>query len=234
MNKTLDSLMYKNSTKDNEEDNTGRFGTGFMTSHTLSRVVKIQAPFYQQTQNRLELQYIEAIVYREGRTDKQLGQEFVKMEQSKKIFKYDQNNFNHKWTSFTYQLKNELGIRSAELGLQSFHENIDKVLLFCNEINSIQINNEKPLLLSEIITKNLSYLIKTQTYFMHNQYNNNSSVTEKTINHKKFIVATFNEFSNDYSKKFAKDHEIDFKLKSFQFNIAFEIDANNQILDIFI
>lgn len=37
--RTLNSLMYRDSTKENDEDKTGRFGTGFMTSHTLSIIV---------------------------------------------------------------------------------------------------------------------------------------------------------------------------------------------------
>ena len=228
--KTLDSLMYKNSTKDTEEDNTGRFGTGFMTSHTLSRVVKIQAPFIHETQNNLTLQYIEATVYREGRTDKQLRQEFDKMEQSKKFYVYDQRNANHKWTIFTYELTNELGMSSAELGIQSFRENIVKVFLFCNEINSIQINEEKPLLFSECLCRKMDNLIDTRR-FTSSPFNCNSSVNEKTIDQRKFIVATFDEMSDEYSKKFANDHEIEYKLKSFQFSIAFEINSNNQIID---
>ena len=43
---TLNSLMYKYSSKmSGGDDKTGRFGTGFVTTHTLSRVVPIQAPF---------------------------------------------------------------------------------------------------------------------------------------------------------------------------------------------
>lgn len=44
-NETLNSLMYKYSSKNDKEESTGRFGTGFMTSHTLSRIVYIKAPF---------------------------------------------------------------------------------------------------------------------------------------------------------------------------------------------
>ena len=47
---------------------------------------------------------------------------------------------------------------------------------------------------------------------------------KKTINQRKFIVVTFDEVNDEYSKKFANDHEIEYKLKSIQFSIAFEIN----------
>ena len=85
-NETLDSLMYKITTKDDDENSTGRFGTGFMTSHTLSRVVVIHAPFLLHANDSWERSYIEATVFREGSSDKQLAQEFLEMEKSKKKF----------------------------------------------------------------------------------------------------------------------------------------------------
>ncbi|KAK8840183.1 hypothetical protein M9Y10_031127 [Tritrichomonas musculus] len=229
-NRTLDSLMYKNSTKESEDDNTGRFGTGFMTSHTLSRVVPINAPFLSYVNKKWELSYISAIVYREGSSDKQLKQEFLKMEKSKKCYKYDQNNEMHKWTIFQYQLTNDIGFQSAELGIQSFRDNIMEVLLFCEEINSIQLNNEDPIF-SSAVSKNNNL---TQTLVKQNIFTN-IQVVEKVIVYSKqrtFIVATVDDPNVEYSKKYSKDHDKDYSEKRLKCSIAFEIDSNRNIVDL--
>lgn len=62
-NNTLDYLMYRFSSK-GENDSTGRFGTGFMTTHTLSRIVKIEAPYIDFDGH---YKYLTATVFREGK-----------------------------------------------------------------------------------------------------------------------------------------------------------------------
>ena len=67
---------------------------------------------------------------------------------------------------------------SAELVIQNFRENNAKVFLFCSEIKSIQINDEKPLLFPECLCKKMDNLIDAQR-FTSSPFNCNSSVNEK-------------------------------------------------------
>lgn len=134
--------MYKCSSKDENDECTGHFGTGFMSTHSLSLIVQIQAPYLSQKENKLK--YVNATIYREGKNDRKLLEEFKKMESSRQFSEYDENNEEHKWTTFIYDLtKSNFGEQSANLGIESFRKNICKVLLLCNDINSIQLNNEE-------------------------------------------------------------------------------------------
>ena len=76
------ALLYKYSDgkKDNSES-TGRFGTGFLTTHSLSKVVNIEGPIFDQKGN---ICGFEVTMYRDGKNDKELIEGMNKMEKIKK------------------------------------------------------------------------------------------------------------------------------------------------------
>lgn len=194
-NETLYSLIYKYSSKNDREESTGRFGTGFMTSHTLSRIVYIKAPFLFKKNNSYELKRVETTVFREGSNEKQFREEFKKMEKSKKVLPYDLKNSNHKWTTFIYHL-NDKGIHSAKLGIQSLYKNIQKVFLLSDKINSIQVNNEESINISMIFTKLLK-ISKDQKY----------SIFKKKLKIKNSLLRLLRNPINDIQKNILKIKE---------------------------
>ena len=78
------ALLYKYSDgkKDNTES-TGRFGTGFLTTHSLSKVVNIEGPIIDEKGN---ICGFEVTMYRDGKNDKELIEGMNKMEKEKKFW----------------------------------------------------------------------------------------------------------------------------------------------------
>ena len=98
------ALLYKYSDgkKDNSES-TGRFGTGFLTTHSLSKVVNIEGPIYDQKGN---ICGFEVTMYRDGKDNDELIEGMRKTKEEKKFWR----NKNPRWTKFKYLLKRELNI----------------------------------------------------------------------------------------------------------------------------
>lgn len=222
-NDTLNSIMYKCSSKDENDECTGHFGTGFMSTHSLSLIVQIQAPYLSKKENQQDIKCVKATIYREGKNDKKLLEEFKKMEASRQFSEYDENNEEHKWTTFIYDLtKSNFGEQSANLGIESFRKNICKVLVFCNDINSIQLNDEEP--------------IFSPSNSLKQQINLDGNIIEiigksvKYINEEKFILISSEEINQDYSRRFAKMNDLDDLVeKQFKVRIAIQVDENNHI-----
>jgi len=112
--KTLYGLLYKYSKgkKDNSES-TGRFGTGFLTTHTLSKIVKISGDIILQDKTK----GFEITMYREGEGE-ELLEGLNKTEDSFQL--YDKPFV---WTTFEYLDKTERNKEAGRLGIQNFKEN---------------------------------------------------------------------------------------------------------------
>ena len=68
---TYYALIFKYSEgKKNNSESTGRFGTGFLTTHSLSKIVSISGPILDETKNKII--GFEVKMYRDGKTDKEL------------------------------------------------------------------------------------------------------------------------------------------------------------------
>lgn len=119
--------------------NTGRFGTGFLTTHLLSRVIDIKG--IVETSNK-ELYSFEFPLDRRGKTTKQLvpNIENAWKEFHRSVYKvnwgYDQSILN---TSFSYRLESEEQREIAEIGIKEFMDLIPFVLVFVPKIESVHI-----------------------------------------------------------------------------------------------
>lgn len=132
------STKERNELDRKEKKITGKFGTGFLTTHLLSKKVNVTGylcdedePLYQfnididrSSDNQLEI--IKSI----ERSCEQLNKNAVEV--TKEI---NENNFN---TCFTYEL-NALGIQTAKDGLNNLVASIAYVFAFVPEIKSITI-----------------------------------------------------------------------------------------------
>lgn len=132
------STKERNELDRKEKKITGKFGTGFLTTHLLSKKVNVTGylcdedePLYQfnididrSSDNQLEI--IKSI----EKSCEQLNKSAKEVTTS-----IDENNFN---TCFTYEL-NDLGIQSAKDGLNNLVASIAYVFAFVPEIKSITI-----------------------------------------------------------------------------------------------
>ena len=136
--KTLSALLYKFSeSKDNNSESIGRFGTGFLTTHSLSKTVKNSGNIMSGNKiNRFEV-----TMHREGEED-----ELLKGLNETKNSYCEFDDTSEEWTIYEYEAKTEKNKEAGRLGIQNFKENITKVMLFCPEIRSVKLNDNGKIL----------------------------------------------------------------------------------------
>ena len=184
---TLFALLYKYSEgKVNREESSGRFGTGFLTTHSLSKVVKVTGDIIQKIGEPTK--GFEIIMYREGK-DEELLSELKRTEDS-----YHTSSKCPGWTTFEYNAKTTRNKEAGKLGIQNFKDNIAKVMLFCPEIRSIELEDNGKLYsfsrgeIKENLFGNCKILILNQhegniiskrKFLYHNIEEQNIQLTEK-------------------------------------------------------
>jgi hypothetical protein len=135
----IDQISSKEVEEGQEIKKTGRFGTGFLTTHLLSRVIKIKG-ITGSTDG--DFHKFEFLLDRQGRTIAQLIPRITNSwkefnESIEKISpSYDKNCFN---TSFCYQLETEEQKRVAQIGVEEFSRLIPFVLAFIPKIGRVEI-----------------------------------------------------------------------------------------------
>lgn len=129
---SLFGLLYKFSSKDqNDISSTGRFGTGFLTTHTISKIVNIESD-YNDNGNILGFN---VTIYREGFEKEELLNGVKLMRES---LKFTNQPYNH--TKFIYKINTQKGKKAVELGSENILNNIVQTLLFLKHITKITYN----------------------------------------------------------------------------------------------
>lgn len=136
-------LINQISSKEMEEgqqtQKTGRFGTGFLTTYLLSRVIQVKGIL--ETENNIFSKF-EFPLDRQGKTTKKL---IPKIDNSWKEFEnslneidanYDKNQFN---TSFCYHLETDKQKEIAKIGVEEFSKLVPFVLAFIPKIVRVEI-----------------------------------------------------------------------------------------------
>ena len=134
----INQISSKEVQKGEQTKKIGRFGTGFLTTHLLSKAIKIKGIL--ETANG-EFYKFKFLLDRQGGTTSEL---VPKIESSwrdfnaslEKINNYDKNNLN---TSFRYHLNTEEQKKIARIGAEEFSKLVPFVLVFVPEINSVKI-----------------------------------------------------------------------------------------------
>lgn len=153
-------LINQISSKEVEEgqksNRVGRFGTGFITTHLLSKVVQVKG--IVQTLNN-EFHKFEFPLDREGTTTAILAPKIETTWQhfhqsTEKVFSIDISQFN---TVFTYPIANEKQSEIAKRGIDEFNRLIPYVLAFIPKIGQVTIVNG-----NEVTT------LKRQSHLLHN------------------------------------------------------------------
>lgn len=135
----LDLITQISSKQSSKEKKTGKFGTGFMSTHLLSDIVQIKGSFVQDHYKYTPLEFT---VDRSGseysdiknKTKSMLEQlNFISSNQKESQEKYDD-------TKFIYLIEDEDIRVAVEEGIEDLKETIPYVLTFNENINSITFN----------------------------------------------------------------------------------------------
>ena len=143
--KTYLALLYKYSEgKSNNTESTGRFGTGFLTTHSLSKVVQMEGPIIDEDGTLCEFF---VTMYRDGKNNDELIEGMKRMENEKKFWR----NRNPRWTKFSYILKTKRNKESSILGANNFQNNIILTMLFNQKFNRVTLKYKEINLIYEKI-----------------------------------------------------------------------------------
>ena len=135
----INQISSKEVEEGRETQKTGRFGTGFLTTHLLSRVIRIKGIVESADRNFHKFEFL---LDRQGRTTAQLmpritnswGEFHESIEDIKS--NYDRSEFN---TSFCYELDTEDRKKVAQIGVEEFSRLIPFVLAFIPKIEKVEI-----------------------------------------------------------------------------------------------
>jgi hypothetical protein len=146
----IDQISSKEVEEGQETKKTGRFGTGFLTTHLLSRVIKIKGITESAHGSFHKFEFS---LDRRGKTTAQLMPRITNSweEFNKSIEEispdYDASRFN---TSFCYQLDTDEQKTVAQIGVEEFSRLIPFVLAFIPKIGRVEI-------IDNVARENISY-----------------------------------------------------------------------------
>ncbi|OOO00684.1 MAG: hypothetical protein ATN35_06055 [Epulopiscium sp. Nele67-Bin004] len=140
--KAMFSLIHQVSSKDRTKDSgtTGKFGTGFITTHLLSRIVQINS-LVETSEG--EFVPINVILDRTS-TELDTTLENTKTSRMKFIHEYENNQGIHynegdMVTTFSYKLDNEKSLETAKIGIEDFKRNVSYVMCYVPQIECIEL-----------------------------------------------------------------------------------------------
>ena len=203
-------LLYKYSDGKENQESTGRFGTGFLTTHCLSKIVTIESNMYSNKECT-ELCGFEVTMYRDGLIPSELIEGLKKMRASEKFFK---QTFD--WTTFTYHINSDSGRTAVKLGVQNFHENIAPTMLFCKELSSIELNDNGNI---TKIKKLPQVCLSKNIYLAEYEIASPNSTSKR-----RFVFSHYEGPSKELSERYRKERNL-------RLDVAIEIDENNNIVN---
>ena len=137
----LNQITSKEPESGKKSKKTGRFGTGFLTTHLLSRIVEVKGIHQDEYHNYFTFK---VQLDREGKMTKDLVPKIDKAWEDLQnslvqIENFDEKDFN---TSFRYSLGTEQQLTIASIGVSEFLNLIPFVISTVNNINQVEIFDE--------------------------------------------------------------------------------------------
>jgi len=213
--KTYLALLYKYSEgKSQNFESTGRFGTGFLTTHCLSKTVSIDGPIInKEDENEEKIIRFNVTMYREGKIDQELINSLERMEKEKKFF-HDEYT---KWTKYTYFLKTDINKKASKLGLENFKLNIIKTMLFNNKFKNAELKTESEMITIKDESEEKEILDKVQIkkYSVYNE--------DKKLYTLRFIYIKIEKPSKELTSRFNSERIL-------HLEACVEINENNEII----
>ena len=203
-------LLYKYSEDKENQESTGRFGTGFLTTHCLSKVVNIESNMYSDSACT-KLCGFSVTMYRDGLIASELIEGLKKMRESEAFY-----NETFEWTTFTYHVSSESGREAIKLGIENFRENIAQTMLFCKELSRVVLDdNGKITTIERKPTIHLMDDIKLSEFVISGE----TSLTRR------FIHTSYLDYNEELSKRYRATRNL-------RIDAAVEVDSENNLVDI--
>lgn len=190
--KNIVFLIEQVSTKDRDagqtdEKTTGKFGTGFLTTHLLSEKVSVSS--YLADEN-VPMRKFQVIIDRSGKSkDKIMGSinnSFKELERSNMVNEEDEDyNSSEYNTVFKYFL-DEKGVEVAKLGIEDLKISIPYVMALNPQIEEVNIESEK---ITYRVLEKVSYKLENSSIYKIQELKDGSKknyfvllITDKSVN----------------------------------------------------
>ena len=202
-------LLYKYSQDKDNTQSTGRFGTGFLTTHCLSKIVTIEGDMFEDNSCQKSCGF-SVTMYRDGLLDRELLDGIKRMKDSLTFY-----NETYGWTTYTYEVRTETGRESLRLGIENFYDNIAQTMLFCPQLNSVVLqDNDRtvtierhPIVMIGEGMGKASFTIKTDT--------------ESAV--RSFVFTKSCTYNESLSNRYKTERNI-------RLTMAVEVDENNELV----
>ena len=125
-----------------DKQSTGRFGTGFMTTHALSLTVDVSGSYYNGDPGIERNVSVEFTLHREGPTDKDYKEGVKRTEDEMAFDRIPITEGKILPTRFVYHLRNDINRNAAEIGLENVRLNAAQTMLFCPTVRSIIVDDK--------------------------------------------------------------------------------------------
>ncbi|ELP91508.1 hypothetical protein EIN_512010, partial [Entamoeba invadens IP1] len=205
------ALLYKYSEgKTNDSESTGRFGTGFLTTHTLSKIVSISGDMYYDNTKERVIGF-RTTMYRNGTTDLELLEGVKQMFNELKF--YEPRPYK---TTFTYQVRTEDNKMALEMGTENIYDNAVQTMLFCKVVNKIEINNKGV----KTIFKRVSNSTEGDLEVINFVVENSESVIKRN-----FLLCELEEQSEELTRRFKNPRNV-------RLSAAVEFNENKELVDV--
>lgn len=137
----LDLITQISSKQSSEEKKTGKFGTGFMSTHLLSEIVQIKGSFIKKNGTYTKLDFI---VDKSGNKYEDIKKKTKVMLENLSIISQDNEEVKEKsmYTKFIYSIDDKNIKHAVEEGIIDLKETIPYVLTFNKNIKSITYNGQ--------------------------------------------------------------------------------------------
>lgn len=234
-NKAITGLIWKFSAEKRNEQttedgltrdkqSTGRFGTGFMTTHALSLTVDVSGSLFHDGEDVMRNVSVDFTLHREGPDDEayKAGVDRTEREIDENMDKRPIPAGQILPTRFTYHLNKDASEKAARMGIENVRVNAAQTMLFCPSVRSITVIDEENHITFKITRKNNneSKNIVKETIFIEESSDKNESITRR------FISKEIEEYSEEISSHWKT------KDRNLRLHVAVEVDKDNNILPI--
>lgn len=210
-----------------DKQSTGRFGTGFMTTHALSLTVDVSGSYYNGDPGVERNVSVEFTLHREGPTDEDYKIGVKRTEDEMAFDRIPITEGDILPTKFIYHLKNDINRNAAETGLENVRLNAAQTMLFCPTVRSIivddKINNTFYKIIRKVNSNDWGNIIKgtvKETVFEVESSN------IKDCKERHFISVEIEEKSEALSSFWYPNE------RNLRLHVAVEVDKNKNILTI--
>lgn len=234
-NKAITGLIWKFSAEKRNEQttedgltrdkqSTGRFGTGFMTTHALSLTVDVSGSLFHDDPEIMRNVSVDFTLHREGPDDiaYKKGVDLSEKELDENMDKRPIPPGESLPTRFTYHLNKEASEKAAKMGIDNVRANAAQTMLFCPSVRSIEVIND---------VNDLRFIIKRKNSDERKDVVKEVEFVEESSDRNEPIIRRFISMEiEEYSKEISSHWKA--KDRNLRLHVAVEVDKDNNILPI--